>query len=173
MKPLFDYEIYQSFTTIYLPKAENFVWIATANIKNTTLQYKGQFIPFVDLMAILAARGVSFRIIHSEIPSNPFRTRYEQLDSKGLLSAAVEFLHCIRMHSKVFIVDGEYALVGSANLTGAGIGAKSANKRNFEIGFVFEGREESEMFLEYFDYIWMGGHCKQCGQKHICPAPIV
>ena len=48
---------------------------------------------FVDIMATLVNRGVAFRIIHAEIPSRPFRERYDQLDTKGQLSAGVEFLH--------------------------------------------------------------------------------
>ncbi len=171
MKPLLDREIYEHFTRVKLPAAKEFIWISTANIKSTGLAFQGRFLSFVDLMAILVNRGVFFRIIHSELPSAPFRERYERLDVNGALSAGVEFLHCIRMHSKIFVVDGECALAGSSNLTGAGIGAKSARKRNFEVAFLFEGEEETEMFMEYFDYVWMGGHCPDCGHRDLCPAP--
>ncbi len=172
MKPLLDREIYEQFTRSKLCRAKEFVWIATANMKSSGLSFQGRFMSFVDVMLILVNRGVSFRLIHSELPSAPFRERYEQLDVNGALSAGVEFLHCIRMHAKVFIVDGEYALAGSPNLTGAGVGAKSKRKRNFEIGFAFEGPAETEMFMDYFDYVWMGGHCLDCGQKRLCPAPV-
>ena len=171
MTPLLDREIYDRFTRIHLAQARRFVWIATANIKSTGLLVQRRFMSFVDLMALLVNRGVSFRVIHAELPSGPFRTRYEQLDSKGQLSGGVEFLHCIRMHTKIFIVDGEVALVGSPNLTGAGIGAKGDAKRNFEIGFLFEGREETEPFMDYFDNVWMGAPCTKCGRRDLCPAP--
>jgi phosphatidylserine/phosphatidylglycerophosphate/cardiolipin synthase-like enzyme len=171
MRLLHDRDIYERFTETHLVKAQSFVWIATANIKGTALRYQGRFISFVDLMASLVNKGVAFRIIHSELPSHPFRERYEQLDRSGRLSAGVEFLHCIRMHAKVFIVDGRVALVGSPNLTGAGIGAKAASTRNFELAFLCEGREEALPFVNYFDYLWMGGHCPQCGRRNICPAP--
>ena len=75
------------------------------------------------------------------------------------------------MHAKIFIVDGTMGLVGSPNLTGAGIGAKSQAKRNFEIGLLFEGEQETRPFMEYFDYVWMGGHCPECGRRDMCPAP--
>ncbi len=172
MKTLFDREIYEQFTQRYLINAVRMVWIATANIKGTGVLYRGRFISFVDLMAALVNQGVSFRIIHSEIPSRPFRERYDRLDARGGLSAGVEFLHCIRMHGKLFIVDGEACLAGSPNLTGAGIGAKGEFKRNFEIGFLFEGEAATRPFMEYFDYVWMGGRCSKCGRRDICPAPL-
>jgi phosphatidylserine/phosphatidylglycerophosphate/cardiolipin synthase-like enzyme len=171
MRILLDRDIYEGFTLPHLVRAERLLWIATANIKGTGVMYRGRFVSLVDLFAILVNRGVSIRIIHAELPSRPFRERYEQLDSKGRLSAGVEFLHCIRMHAKVFIVDREAALVGSPNLTGAGVGAKGTNNRNFEIGLLFEGAEETRPFVEYFDYIWMGGPCPNCGRRELCPAP--
>jgi phosphatidylserine/phosphatidylglycerophosphate/cardiolipin synthase-like enzyme len=171
MRTLFDREIYEQFTQSHLARAKHFVWIATANIKATGLRYRNRFVSFADLMAILANRGVTFRIIHAEIPSRPFRERYERLDSSGRLSANVEFLQCIRLHAKIFIVDGSAALVGSPNLTGSGIGAKSETRRNFEIGFLFEDEEETLPFVSYFDQIWMGTLCSSCKLRSLCPAP--
>ncbi|MCX5862432.1 MAG: phospholipase D family protein [Desulfomonile sp.] len=171
MKTLFDREIYEHFTQTHLLKAQRFIWIATANIKATALRYRNRFVSFPDLMAIQANRGVSIRIIHAEIPSRPFRERYERLDSSGRLSANVEFLQCIRLHAKIFIVDGSTALLGSPNLTGSGIGAKSQTRRNFEIGFLFEGEEETLPFVNYFDQIWMGVPCSSCNLRPVCPVP--
>jgi len=171
MKLLKDREIYENFTETCLSGAHNYVWISTANIKGTGVRFERRFLSFVDLMAILVNRGVTFRIIHAELPSQPFRQRYDALDMKGALSAGVEFLHCIRMHAKMFIVDGRLALVGSPNLTGAGIGAKGTGKRNFELAFLFKGEQDTRPFVEYFDYVWMGGQCSQCGRRDLCPAP--
>jgi phosphatidylserine/phosphatidylglycerophosphate/cardiolipin synthase-like enzyme len=172
MKILFDRRIYTEFTEVYPRRAQDFIWIATANIKATALRYDNRFISFVDLIAILAAKGVAFRIIHSELPSAPFRERYDELDERGILSANVEFLYCVRLHTKMFLIDGDAALLGSPNLTGAGMGAKSANKRNFEIGFLFEGKTEVRPFMNYFDNIWMGAKCPDCKRKDHCPAPV-
>lgn len=171
MNTLLDRDIFEKFSATHLCDAKSFIWIATANIKMTLVKYKSRFVSFPDLMSILVRKGVSFRIIHSELPSKPFRERYETIDQKGRLSAGVEFLQCPRMHAKLFIVDGSMAMVGSANLTGAGIGAKSARKRNFEIAFLIEGDDRVEPFMNYFDFIWMGGHCADCGQRSICPGP--
>lgn len=172
MQPIFDREIYERFTGKALLTAQRYIWIATANIKGTVVRYQSRYIQFVDFMAVYVSLGVGFRIIHAELPSAPFRARYEELDQSGDLSAGVEFLHCIRMHAKMFIIDGRTALVGSANLTGAGIGAKARTRRNFEIGFLLEGERETEPFVRYFDYIWMGGHCPDCGRRNLCPAPV-
>jgi phosphatidylserine/phosphatidylglycerophosphate/cardiolipin synthase-like enzyme len=171
MRLLLDREIYDVFTRPILTSAHEHVWIATANIKATGLLVKNHFVSFVDMMSMMIARGVSFRLIHAELPSAPFRERYEKLDARGALSSGVEFLQCIRMHAKIFIVDGRYALVGSSNLTGAGIGAKSQRNRNFEVAFLFEGADEVSVFVDYFDYVWMGGHCPECGRRALCPAP--
>lgn len=171
MKPLFDREIYERFTASVLAGARRYVWIATANVKGTVVRYQGRYIQFVDFMAIHVNRGIGFRIIHAELPSAPFRARYEERDVHGELSAGVEFLHCIRMHAKIFIIDGRTAFVGSANLTGAGIGAKARTRRNFEIGFLLEGEREVATFVQYFDYVWMGGQCTYCGRRDLCPAP--
>jgi phosphatidylserine/phosphatidylglycerophosphate/cardiolipin synthase-like enzyme len=173
MKLLFDKAIYEAFTIAHLPQAKRFVWIATANLKSTRLRYTGAFVPFVDLMNDLVQKGVSFRVIHAELPSSPFRSRYEELDARGRLSAGVEFLHCIRMHAKIFIVDGRVALVGSPNLTGSGIGAKSGPNRNFETAMLFESERAVRPFAEYFDQIWMGRWCPECGRRNLCPAPPV
>ena len=43
---------------------------------------------------------------------------------------------CPRVHFKMLIFDFESAYIGSANLTGAGIGMKSSNRRNFEAGIL-------------------------------------
>lgn len=171
MRLLTDRDIYEQFTERLLVQAEHYIWIATANIKGTKMRYRGRFISFVDFLAAMVHRGVAIRIIHAELPSGPFRERYEQLDTRGALSGGIEFLHCIRMHAKLFIVDGRIVLTGSPNLTGAGIGAKGINTRNFETAFLCENEREAEPFVDYFDRVWMGALCPKCGRRDTCPAP--
>lgn len=53
-----------------------------------------------------------------------------------LLNAGVEILHVDRLHAKAFIV-GDQGCVGSANLTGAGLGTVAAP--NMELGVALDG----------------------------------
>ena len=48
----------------------------------------------------------------------------------------MEMILCPRAHFKSVIVDGKIAYSGSANLTGAGLGAKGKDRRNFEGGIL-------------------------------------
>jgi phosphatidylserine/phosphatidylglycerophosphate/cardiolipin synthase-like enzyme len=66
------------------------------------------------------------------------------------------------------VVDGKIAYSGSANLTGAGMGAKSPNRRNFEAGFITTDPKMVEQIMEQFDLIWMGKRCVECQRKEFC-----
>ena len=60
------------------------------------------------------------------------------------------------------------AYIGSANLTGAGMGMKSENRRNFEAGILTNDPEFVESAINQFDSVWMGAWCKNCGRKDVC-----
>ena len=62
--------------------------------------------------------------------------------------------------------------VGSANLTGAGMGMKSANRRNFEAGIMTDSLEIVDAAIEEFDKVWRGSECRKCQRKKFCPDPI-
>lgn len=49
------------------------------------------------------------------------------------------------------IFDMETAYIGSANLTGAGMGMKSENRRNFEAGILTNDPEFVEAAINQFD----------------------
>ena len=66
------------------------------------------------------------------------------------------------------IVDGTLAYSGSANLTGAGLGAKSDGRRNFEAGLVTTDPALVAAIMEQFDQVWMGARCDACGRKAFC-----
>ena len=74
--------------------------------------------------------------------------------------------------NKCVIVDGTFAWFGSANLTGAGMGAKSDRKRNFENGVVTDDPALIAPLEDQFDAIWRGDFCKDCGRKDFCGDPI-
>ena len=75
------------------------------------------------------------------------------------------------LHAKLYVVD-DHVYVGSANLTGAGIGAKSSHRRNFEAGFLTEDPEAIEELMTFLDALWIGDHCLKCERREVCPDPI-
>ena len=69
-------------------------------------------------------------------------------------------------------VDGAKAYFGSANLTGAGMGAKSEWKRNFENGVLTDDPALVEPLAEQFDSVWRGDFCHECGRRDFCGDPV-
>ena len=69
-------------------------------------------------------------------------------------------------------IDSSIAYIGSANLTGAGMGMKSSKKRNFEAGILTDDPEMLEAAIEQFDNVWVGKFCKDCGRREYCADPI-
>jgi phosphatidylserine/phosphatidylglycerophosphate/cardiolipin synthase-like enzyme len=80
---------------------------------------------------------------------------------------------CPRVHFKHIIIDGKLAYTGSANLTGAGLGIKSPNTRNFESGIVTTDPEIIDAIMNQFDEVWMGKFCKKCKRRKFCYDPIL
>jgi phosphatidylserine/phosphatidylglycerophosphate/cardiolipin synthase-like enzyme len=79
---------------------------------------------------------------------------------------------CPRVHLKAVIVDGAFLYLGSANWTGAGLGAKGTGRRNFELGIVTDDAPLLDDVQEIFDKIWRGTECSACKLRDECPAPI-
>lgn len=77
-----------------------------------------------------------------------------------------------RVQSVKHIFDGKKVYVGNANFTGAGIGMKTDNKRNFEAGILTDTPEVVEQVLNQFDEIWKGKHCKLCKRRDYSSDPI-
>jgi phosphatidylserine/phosphatidylglycerophosphate/cardiolipin synthase-like enzyme len=69
-------------------------------------------------------------------------------------------------------VDGQLLYLGSANLTGAGLGAKGEGRRNFETGIVTDDEGLLDAMQERFDAIWSGRSCDGCRRRDLCPAPL-
>ena len=70
------------------------------------------------------------------------------------------------------IVDGAFVYVGSANWTGAGLGAKGTGRRNFELGFAGSDDGLLDRVQELYDRVWRGGDCKGCKLRDVCPSPL-
>ena len=75
---------------------------------------------------------------------------------------------CPRAHFKTVIIDGTFAYTGSANLTGAGMGAKSEFRRNFESGILTDEPSLIRPLMNQCDTLWIGGNCGPCQRKDYC-----
>ena len=149
----------------------------------------------IEVFDELVASGVEIRLLHAATPSGPFRAelaRHERLTAfrrvrkrsasgvfairspgTGLGKAGqFEMRQCPRVHLKTVIVDGAFLYLGSANWTGAGLGAKGTGRRNFELGVVTDDGPLLDDVQEIFDRIWKGAECAACKLRDVCPGPL-
>jgi len=151
-------------------KATTFVWIGTADIKDLHVHHKGSVQSFLSVLDSLAKKKVAIRLLHAKEPGVNFRNSY---DKYPLLWKNMERQLCPRVHFKHIIIDGKLAYSGSANLTGAGLGIKSADTRNFESGFVTTDPGIIKAIMDQFDDVWIGKYCRTCKRKEFCNDPIL
>jgi phosphatidylserine/phosphatidylglycerophosphate/cardiolipin synthase-like enzyme len=134
------------------------------------VHFKGTVQSFLSVLDSLVKKKVAIRLLHAKEPGVNFRKSF---DKYPLLWENMERQLCPRIHFKHIIIDGRYAYTGSANLTGAGLGIKSINTRNFESGFVTTNPEIVKAVMSQFDDVWMGKYCKNCKKKVYCNDPIL
>lgn len=163
-------DLYRVVVQEKMAHARESVWIATANVKAMMIDTGGKrFRPVVDLFADLTKRGVEVRVLHAELPSRPFRAAFDQ---HALLAKRMTLKVCPRVHFKCVLVDRAWLYIGSANLTGAGLGAKGADNRNFELGVVTEDFETIDQVAALYEKVWDGKPCRTCKLHSKCPDPI-
>lgn len=156
-------EIYEQVICGVVPKVNDRLWIATADIKDMYVDSGGrEMVPFLEVLDGMVKRGVEVRLIHAKDPGPNWR---DDFDRYPTLWTAMERMLCPRVHFKCIIVDGVKAYFGSANLTGAGMGAKSEKKRNFENGVLTDDPALVEPLVEQFDSVWRGAFCRDCGRS--------
>jgi phosphatidylserine/phosphatidylglycerophosphate/cardiolipin synthase-like enzyme len=162
-----------------LSSAQTSVWIATANVKQlmieapigTRARARGRYVPILDTIQSLCDRGVSVRLLHGAPPSRPFRAELAAR-AKRLQAPRFQMRACPRVHLKMIAIDGALLYLGSANFTGAGLGAKGDGRRNFEMGIVTDDEWMLDEAQRRFDFIWRGAECGACRLRGECPAPI-
>lgn len=146
------------------------LWIGTADIKDLYVKVGLSSQPFLAVIAKLINRGVEVRLIHAKEPGPNFR---EDFDHYPQLVKGLERVMCPRVHFKILVFDQSVCYVGSANLTGAGMGMKSSNRRNFEAGILSSDPAILNAAIEEFDKVWRGSECRKCQRKQYCSDPIV
>jgi phosphatidylserine/phosphatidylglycerophosphate/cardiolipin synthase-like enzyme len=115
----------------------------------------------------LADRGVEIRLLHAGVPSSSALRELKRELPRGL-----SIRRCPRLHAKAVILDCERMYLGSANLTGAGLGAKGDHRRNFEMGIWTRSAPLIDSVLDQFNQLWEGGQCGSCQRREICPVPL-
>ena len=163
-------ELYREVILDKVAHARESVLIATANVKDMQVERGGRFASVLALFSELARRGVELRLLHAELPSRPFRASFEK--RRPLTSGGLALKICPRVHFKAVVVDGAWVYLGSANLTGAGLGAKGEARRNFELGLCTEDFETVDRVQALFQSVWSGAECGACKLRSVCPDPI-
>jgi phosphatidylserine/phosphatidylglycerophosphate/cardiolipin synthase-like enzyme len=165
-------ETYQAVLQEIVPAAKKLLWLVTADLKDLHVGKGKKFVPFLQILADKISEGVEVRLVHAKEPGPRFRAdfdRFPDLIESDLFSRIL----CPRMHMKCIIADGRLAYIGSANLTGAGLGAKSDHRRNFEAGIVTEDRSLIAPLMAFLDTFYLGDPCLKCQRREVCPDPII
>ena len=139
--------------------------IGTADIKDLYVKTDSENKPFLAVLDSLVKRGVEVRLLHAKEPGPNFR---DDFDKYPLLIKRLKRKLCPRVHFKIIVFDCEMAYIGSANLTGAGIGMKSDGKRNFEAGILTTDLNLVDSAGDHINAVWSGEFCKECKRKSFC-----
>jgi phosphatidylserine/phosphatidylglycerophosphate/cardiolipin synthase-like enzyme len=121
----------------------------------------------VEVFRRLADKGVEIRLLHAGTPSSAALR-----ELKKALPTGLTIRRCPRLHAKAVIVDSRAMYLGSANLTGAGLGAKADGRRNFEMGIWTESPAMIDAVVDQFNALWEGHRCESCRRKDVCPVPL-
>jgi phosphatidylserine/phosphatidylglycerophosphate/cardiolipin synthase-like enzyme len=156
------------------------VWIGTANLKDvhveapvgTRARARGRYVSLFEELGEAAQRGVEVRILHGGPPSRVLAARLRAPGRRKAGDEVVELRRCVRVHLKMIAIDGSQLYLGSANFTGAGLGAKAEGRRNFEAGVLTTDDLLLDEMQEEFDAIWSGSRCAGCKLRSECPKPI-
>ena len=146
-------------------KVKHDLWISTADLKDLYVGSGKNVVPFLSVLDKLLERGVEVRLLHAKEPGENFR---EDFDKHPGLWTKLERRLCPRVHFKIIIFDCSVAYIGSANLTGAGIGMKGEGNRNFEAGILTDEPQLVDAAADHLDSVWQGLRCKSCKRKDFC-----
>lgn len=180
LRVLSDREHYEDVLQAVLGATQS-VWVATANLKDVMVEdpravpgrrrgRRSSYRSVLESFAELAERGVELRILHASTPSRAFRRSFDA--QPALIKGGVQMRMCPRVHLKTVVVDARLVYLGSANWTGAGLGAKGDGRRNFEMGVVTSDERTIDQVQERYDRIWRGAECADCRLRDECEMPL-
>jgi phosphatidylserine/phosphatidylglycerophosphate/cardiolipin synthase-like enzyme len=176
-KLLVDAAHYDELVARAIAGARISVWIATANVKTMMVEApigsraraRGRYVSFFETLGELARSGVDVCILHASPPSGPLQRELARLAKNA---SGIAMRRCPRVHLKMIVVDGRLLYLGSANLTGAGLGAKGDGRRNFEMGIVTDSESMLDAAQARFDRLWRGRECGACTMRRACDKPL-
>jgi phosphatidylserine/phosphatidylglycerophosphate/cardiolipin synthase-like enzyme len=176
-KLLVDGAHYEELIVRAVTQAQVSVWISTANLKTMMVEApigsraraRGRYVSFFETLGELTRRGVDVCILHASPPSGPLQRELARLAKNA---SGIKMRRCPRVHLKMIAVDGKLLYLGSANLTGAGLGAKGDGRRNFEMGILTDSEAMLDAAQERFDRIWRGRECGSCKMRGECDKPL-
>lgn len=149
---------------------------ARVSLDILTADFKAMLIPtigsrraqsIVDVFRVLAQKKVEIRLLHAGTPSSAALR-----DLRQKLPGNIVIRRCPRLHAKAVIIDSQSMYMGSANLTGAGLGAKAVGRRNFELGIETKSPALIDAVMLRFNALWEGAMCHSCKRRDICPVPL-
>ncbi len=155
-------EIYDEFLIKHAFKAEKSLWIMTGVSSDFRVQIVSKKTYRISEVLIALSKHIDLRIISGKGPEGSVLIRnLWNYDPKLVF-------HCPRTHSKVFIVDGKEAYIGSGNLTGAGMGRTDPTQRNWEVGIITDEYLELWKLINFYEKLWSGEYCPSCTFRGNC-----
>lgn len=161
-------------------EARQSVWVATANLKDLWVEDarampgrrrgRGNYRSVLEAFAELVTKGIELRILHAAPPSRAFRQSFDA--QPELVAGGLKMRMCPRVHLKTVVVDARLVYLGSANWTGAGLGAKGDARRNFEMGIMTSDEQTIDQVQDRYDRIWRGAECAACTLRDRCEMPL-
>lgn len=157
--------------------AKSSIQIATANFRKFRMLPKRSKkytdgTPFVKTLAVKANKGVKVDVICS-LPSDNLLDDWLLYLKANDYPRRFKSRFCERNHSKLVIIDKKIAYIGSANITGAGLGQGTYTAGNFETGILTDDPELVRDAVKRFEWIWDKDRCTGCHRKEDCKPDFI
>ncbi|HUY00664.1 MAG TPA: phospholipase D-like domain-containing protein [Candidatus Deferrimicrobium sp.] len=150
-------ELFEKVISKGLVKATKSLLIGTYNLQDIKIQLGNSTTSLSKVLIELLKKNV--RILICLAPFM-FQSQFiKTLSMNDFAREKISIRFCKRMHFKTIIVDLRYAYIGTANLSGAGVGLKSDRRRNFELGFVTQNSDLIADIAGTFMEIFSGKYC--------------
>ena len=103
-------DIHQRVIVEMLPRAERYLWIVTADIKDLHVKKGRRFVPLLEILSDFVNDGIAVRLFHAKEPGPRFREDFDRYPSL-IESDLFERILCPRIHTKAIIVDGKEGFI--------------------------------------------------------------